>query len=412
MGSHIRSHVSKKSVAILKEVIGAVKPDCVVLELCKDRTDLLVPPGINPGSPSQRWHLREVRLSGLAPGLEGFPSASELLRATGVSAGVPHTRAEMEAGAVALLATGLFGACKISCSQAPPEAAPLYRPAGQQVETVLPLGTLEYQVVPRVLPAIQSLQVAVEGVRPEQREQFARAAMDKARSSSPLLALMSLRQQLQGILGDRAPIVFTGAETGNVVASMAPQNIAPLTGLEPSAIAGKGAGIDNPYRVPPALPAAPGAAVVPQPAAAGQLSLRRWGPEDFAHTSSSSAGTSSGGACMIPLPHAWPVPAVLLARSPLYPKQACPTRSLPPSPGPTPRARRRRESSAGCSLGSHGGRHYRRRQRQEPGLWCSGTDPRAPRVSAWRLRSLVRSQAGHWWGLRCWRVPWAQTWRT
>lgn len=96
------SHVSKKSCKHIQQLIGTVKPDAVLLELCKDRVPLLVDP--TAPSPSV-WHARSVSTKGI-PTDKGWPSATELGSLLKCREATPASASDLEDDAVALLSTG------------------------------------------------------------------------------------------------------------------------------------------------------------------------------------------------------------------------------------------------------------------------------------------------------------------
>lgn len=96
------SHVSNESCRHIRELISAVKPDTVLVELCKDRTGLLLD---GEGPPPQKWHTGRVRLVGYSP-KQGLPSQQELLGLLKATHNAPVSASDIEDDAVALLSTG------------------------------------------------------------------------------------------------------------------------------------------------------------------------------------------------------------------------------------------------------------------------------------------------------------------
>lgn len=84
------------------ELIRAVRPEVVLLELCRDRVDLLIDPD---APPRQIWHSRRVRVNGLPEG-EGYPSQQQLVAVLNTRPGSPVTVGDIEADCTKLLATG------------------------------------------------------------------------------------------------------------------------------------------------------------------------------------------------------------------------------------------------------------------------------------------------------------------
>lgn len=80
-----------------------MRPDIVLVELCKERVPLLV----NPDEPAPSlWHAACQSVSGVPAGRPGWPSAAQLLAAARCRGGAPVSAVEIEDDAVALLATG------------------------------------------------------------------------------------------------------------------------------------------------------------------------------------------------------------------------------------------------------------------------------------------------------------------
>jgi hypothetical protein len=98
------SHVSKASCAHVRQLIAAVSPDIVFLELCKDRVNLLVDPAeLQPSM----WQPvgRGATVTGVPTG-PGWPTATALAARLRTARGMPVSAAEIEDDAEALLATG------------------------------------------------------------------------------------------------------------------------------------------------------------------------------------------------------------------------------------------------------------------------------------------------------------------
>lgn len=89
----------------MEELIHLVRPDIVLLELCKERVPLLV----NPDDPPPTlWHSSRQRLVGLPAGAS-WPAAAELLAHMRCRGGAPVTATQIEDDAASLLATGVHG---------------------------------------------------------------------------------------------------------------------------------------------------------------------------------------------------------------------------------------------------------------------------------------------------------------
>ena len=101
------SHVSRQSCTQATELISTVKPEIVLLELCKDRVDLLVDPSMPP---PHHWHSRVISIH------SNFPQQSSFT-ATACKKLPPHLRCQpgrsfaacdIEQDCIQLLASGMF----------------------------------------------------------------------------------------------------------------------------------------------------------------------------------------------------------------------------------------------------------------------------------------------------------------
>jgi hypothetical protein len=240
------SHCSQASCRHIRELIAAVQPETVLLELCKDRTDLLLDPA---GYPTL-WHPSAVRLVGALPA--GGPGEGALLARLQSRRGAAVGAAEIEGDALALLATGLFRSAQPVTRPPAATAAPAFVVGpGGRLRAAAPLGAVEFAVVARSLPAVSSFQaVCGEGLNgdlltPEAAENAAALATNA--SGGALSALLQARQALLAALPLDADVALTGVEGGRVVAAarrLAAGERRALTGLEGSAAGGQGWGID------------------------------------------------------------------------------------------------------------------------------------------------------------------------
>lgn len=87
----------------------------MLLELCKDRTGLLVDPD---APPPQTWYTPRLTLAGLPTGAPWPPAErlAALLKARGCA---PASAADLEDGAVALLETGALRTLRCAALRAP-----------------------------------------------------------------------------------------------------------------------------------------------------------------------------------------------------------------------------------------------------------------------------------------------------
>jgi hypothetical protein len=172
------------------QLVDLVRPDVVMVELCKDRVGLLVD-STNPSRLPETWHCRSVRIEGLpqpdaissqqveeqagvAPDhAEGWPSEAELRGLLRVMPGKPISQADIEADVASLIATGLFLRVRPVCEPATAVDAPSFAaarahgdPLAQpQLKMVAPLGAVRYVTEPRsALPLPSALQVGLAGL--------------------------------------------------------------------------------------------------------------------------------------------------------------------------------------------------------------------------------------------------------
>lgn len=164
-----------------------------------------------------------------------------------------------------LQSTGLFKSVRPMARQATILEAPAFRVVrapggGIRVQMVPPLGSLEYIVTPRALPAIAELRVRIDsslsgasgGPEQSQLESICNSAVEATRSAgsslTPLEAYLQMRSQIKAACGDQEVVVsFSDVETGAVevaVRAARQTDAAFISGLEASAVNGDGWGID------------------------------------------------------------------------------------------------------------------------------------------------------------------------
>ena len=261
------SHVSAVSCDRVRDLIRAVQPDVVSVELCKDRLGLLA--SDFPAGP-RVWHCPQVTVSG-APEGSGFPTKAELEGMLTCKPGKPFTSDDIEADVRTLQATGIFGAVRPSASQATKDEAPLFlltegSDGELELLTVPPFASLDFRCEARRLPPLQdfhmrvSSHVAQAGVAlPQGKLQSIRDTTLKAAEggeSKTVGALMNARARVIAEAGSAAPVevVFNNADTGKVdgvIVLRARDQSAVHTGLEATAEGGEGLNIEtfqNPNR--------------------------------------------------------------------------------------------------------------------------------------------------------------------
>eukprot|EP00879_Flechtneria_rotunda_P015305 GHRR01015999.1.p1 GENE.GHRR01015999.1~~GHRR01015999.1.p1 ORF type:complete len:671 (+),score=251.32 GHRR01015999.1:265-2277(+) len=175
------SHVSKVSCKQAKDLIRAVKPEVVMVELCKDRLGLLIDSD-NPDRRQETWHCRKVSIQGVPADDPLWPTAAQLHGLLISRIGAAISTRDIEADVNRLLATGLFGkgrplAENAKAGEAPqfgavkPDADKETAVGSQQdaarndglysgevgLQLVPPLGSLKFIVEPRKLPLITTM---------------------------------------------------------------------------------------------------------------------------------------------------------------------------------------------------------------------------------------------------------------
>ncbi|EFN58262.1 hypothetical protein CHLNCDRAFT_57092 [Chlorella variabilis] len=317
------SHVSKESCREIEQLIRLVRPDIVLLELCKDRTGLLVDPD---APPPQSWWTPRLTISGV-PAAPGWPTAAQLAGGLKGRGCAPVSAADIEDDAVALLATGLFRSVRVAAKPPTAAAAPAFAllPGGG-LQAVAPLGEVEYVVAPRQLPAVQQLSVRAEGglAAPTDDVQARAAAAAAAAAAPGVAAYLAARAVLLEGQPDGVDVVFEGVEAGKPTAVLRPVPAGQqrsLTGLEGTATGGAGPGIkafrrQAPRRQAPSASAGAGAGFqlgaaskAPEAAAAAlagggsqqQLSASQlaevapWSREQLAQGAASAAAVNGAG---------------------------------------------------------------------------------------------------------------------
>ena len=239
------SHVSAAACGQVKELISRVRPDAVVVELCKDRAGMLVDPETTAKAPDT-WICTRVEFQGLpgsdggkkkeeedgdgdkkdggesaadrAAAAEAWPRAAELAALLRTRIGRAVTTAEVEGDVAALEATGLFARVRPLCEPSRRGDAPMLaavkadgdgaeqeQEARLALEYVAPLGCTRFIVEPRKLPAIKSMSVRLDSslkgaaVPQEQLDAIAAEAVAACAAEPPrgaLLAYLVARRKL------------------------------------------------------------------------------------------------------------------------------------------------------------------------------------------------------------------------
>eukprot|EP00775_Hariotina_reticulata_P012413 gene12413-12548_t len=259
------------------KLVRAVRPDVVMVELCKERLALLVDPE-NPDRRAETWHCRQVSLEGV-PEDPLWPGTAQLLQLLNSRIGAAVTTQEIEDDVSRLLATGLFGKARPAAASALKGEAPQFAAVKPEVEDeednnnstsaapaaaagesegavyagdvslqmVPPLGGLKFVVEPRVLPLISSMETA-DGADKEEKDKDDKDSSPSSDSSLPIY--LKARARLAALFPDPSQVVvtFTGVESGRVevlVRASRAADPAFVSGLESSAPGGEGVNIES-----------------------------------------------------------------------------------------------------------------------------------------------------------------------
>eukprot|EP00465_Bigelowiella_longifila_P005305 CAMPEP_0185280256 /NCGR_PEP_ID=MMETSP1359-20130426/65634_1 /TAXON_ID=552665 /ORGANISM="Bigelowiella longifila, Strain CCMP242" /LENGTH=664 /DNA_ID=CAMNT_0027875427 /DNA_START=112 /DNA_END=2106 /DNA_ORIENTATION=- len=288
------SHVSQRSVEQTEELIEAVKPDAVMLELCLARSALLVREDdtFDSANDERAFYLGgKARIVGMPAGL-GFPTEEEVLEWAGFNAlkdGQPLTRPNFDQLVQNLLSTGLFSSVRIQAEKPSPSAVPLYMSRRRIFHKVLPsrtyipwqldeddpkdlypvypLGDLVFNCTERTGMLATIEKVEVRGDMP--RELGGSVLEEKIlnwfkETKSTLRTLMLARKEILDLQPD-SKIEFLGGDSRRIVISVvdyAKSNSkvrGSNTGMEATVYDGRGSGI-MPMTVPGyTIPKVPGA---------------------------------------------------------------------------------------------------------------------------------------------------------
>jgi len=132
------SHVSRQSCSVA-QMIAAISPEAVLLELCKDRVELLM----DPSAPHpQHWHTRAVDLQGM-PQSSGN-ACKKLLFTLTCQRDTAFTAHDIEEDCVQLLASGAFASIAPMTQPASTRDAPLFVPGKHQVFNVQCVPVADY----------------------------------------------------------------------------------------------------------------------------------------------------------------------------------------------------------------------------------------------------------------------------
>ena len=144
------SHVSRKSCELIQEMIQLVKPDAVMVELCHERTGLLVDEAAAQTG-KNAWYSSNVDITGLPTGHE-WPSKSDLISILNSSKGEPISTRGIQEDADRLLATGLFESVVPITSPPPDVWDPMFVAIadGNDILPAVQLQSIEFRVVAKM----------------------------------------------------------------------------------------------------------------------------------------------------------------------------------------------------------------------------------------------------------------------
>ena len=130
------SHVSRQSCTHITQLISTMKPNIVLLELCKDRVDLLVDPTMPP---PQQWHSRAINFHSNFPQQSSSTATAckKLLSQLRCQPGRPFAAYDIEQDCIQLLSSGMFASVVPVTQPASLADAPMFVHDGSQVRPLL-----------------------------------------------------------------------------------------------------------------------------------------------------------------------------------------------------------------------------------------------------------------------------------
>jgi len=205
------SHVSRESCKLIEELIQSVQPDAVMLELCHERTGLLVDDRV-ASTGQNAWYSDVVEIDGMSDALVPYKDA--LLLRLRTYRGDPVSTSGIQQDADVLLATGLFESV-IPITAPPPESSwdPtfIYMDNGSRVVPGVKLSSIQYKVVPRKLPKIGEVDVVFDDVRisDEDRDAVTQSMMKHIRAVEDVMGtLVDAKLALRGAAGGKYDVSY------------------------------------------------------------------------------------------------------------------------------------------------------------------------------------------------------------
>ncbi|KAH7616177.1 hypothetical protein Ndes2526B_g08279 [Nannochloris sp. 'desiccata'] len=252
------SHVSKVSVSHIQQLIATLKPDLVALELCRDRTGLLIPEN---SPPPQRFHAPSVTITGYSPEDKNWPTLQQLTSRLKSEIQDDISASEIEDDVIELLSSGLFGTVRPVTKPCGPNGAPALMLDSSEDKLIMsaPLGKIDFLVSMRKLPPLQKLSFDIDfaSTKTVFSEDFLTKIKEEALQSGKVDGLGALLRARAALIRAASgsqeemklkelSVAFTGVETGTIVVHISSNIITDsVTGLEGTAVGGKGIGIQS-----------------------------------------------------------------------------------------------------------------------------------------------------------------------
>lgn len=238
------SHVSKESGRLIEELIEEVGPDAVLVELCHERTGLLVDESAAKTG-KNAWFSGSVDIQGL-PKAKHWPKKADLLNLLRTYRGCPVSTGGIQGDADVLLATGLFESVALVTGPPPQSWDPMFVYTRESDEVVpgVELSSITFKVTPRRLPPVESFKVVFEnGNTDEQMSSLMHDIIMNSSSSGTILdALLRARHECMG----NGSITYEWSDNGMHVTARVLRDQSHgsiVSGLEKTVLQGKGIGI-------------------------------------------------------------------------------------------------------------------------------------------------------------------------
>lgn len=224
------SHVSKRSVDDIKQLLSAVRPEVVLIELCCDRVGFLLPRKSAVKS-TALWYAPDVALEGI-PEDGAWPGPEQLLKLLKSQPNASVTTHDIESDCRRLLGTGLFGSVRPLLKPPTTLCAPqfLQRSDGLMIPAV-PAGSITYILKPRdALPKVADFTARIDsslgggGLPAEKVQEIGDSIVSAtADGTSTVAACLQARPRLQELAQEltssgEVEVTFRGVHTGVIEA--------------------------------------------------------------------------------------------------------------------------------------------------------------------------------------------------